>query len=86
VKRLTAGDMEVLEFERAGWSNGPKSGPKETQVRERFGVSLVRYHQRLQHVLTLPAAEVYDPKLVRRLRRIRDERAARRGWRQVNAS
>jgi hypothetical protein len=62
----------VLEFERV-WRGGP--GPKERAVRERLGVSPVRYVQLLDRALDLPAALGHDPALVARLR---SEREARR--------
>jgi hypothetical protein len=84
---LSPADMEVLEFARAMRTNGRlRSGRRDAEILERFGHSPERYAQRLQHILTLPAAEVYDPETVRRERRLRDERAAHRGWGQVNAS
>lgn len=80
IRPLPPADMEVLEFERARW--GVKPGPKESLAAERFGITggrpLARYHQILNRILDDPAAEVYDPELVRRLRRIRDQHRANR--------
>lgn len=74
---LSPADMEVLEFERTPWKY---MAAKEQAIRERFGTTgpkpLAWYFQRLNAVLNLPAAEEYDPELVRRLRRLRDQRAA----------
>lgn len=72
---LPARDLEVLEFERTRWRYLAR---KEAAIRERFGVSLTRYFQRLDRLVDHPAAEVYDPELVRRLRRQRDARRAER--------
>jgi hypothetical protein len=72
---LTAADLEVLEFERTPWRY---EGKKETAVLERFGHRLTRYYQRLNQVIDQPAAEVYDPALVHRLRGLRATRRASR--------
>jgi hypothetical protein len=62
---------EVLDFEREAWK---LSVTKERAIRERFGFSPSRYHQLLHKVIDRPEALVYDPMLVRRLRRVRDVR------------
>ena len=68
-------EREILDFERGWWL---EPGPKERGVRERFGFSAARYHQLLNRLIELPEALEYDPMLVRRLRRLRDERRRRR--------
>ncbi|HET9311125.1 MAG TPA: DUF3263 domain-containing protein [Actinomycetota bacterium] len=65
----------VLDFERESWK---LEIPKERAIREAFGFSPARYHQLLTRVLERPEALAYDPMLVRRLRRVRDERRRRR--------
>jgi Protein of unknown function (DUF3263) len=62
---------EVLDFEREAWM---LSVTKERAIRERFGFSPSRYHQLLHKVIDRPEALVYDPMLVRRLRRVREVR------------
>jgi hypothetical protein len=62
---------EVLDFEREAWK---LSVTKERAIRERFGFSPSRYHQLLHKVIDRPEALVYDPMLVRRLRRVREAR------------
>ena len=62
---------EVLDFEREAWK---LSVAKERAIRERFGFSPSRYHQLLHRVIDRPEALVYDPMLVRRLRRVREVR------------
>jgi hypothetical protein len=62
---------EVLDFEREAWK---LSVTKERAIRERFGFSPSRYHQLLHKVIDRPEAVVYDPMLVRRLRRVREVR------------
>jgi hypothetical protein len=63
--------IEVLDFEREAWM---LSVTKERAIRERFGFSPSRYHQLLHRVIDRPEALVYDPMLVRRLRRVREVR------------
>jgi len=65
----------ILDFEREAWK---LQVPKERAIRERFGFSAARYHQVLQRLIDTRAALAYDPMLVRRLRRLRDERRRRR--------
>ena len=65
----------ILDFEREAWK---LEIAKERAIRERFGFSAARYHQLLHRALDTPAALTYDPMLVRRLRRVRDDRRRRR--------
>jgi Protein of unknown function (DUF3263) len=62
---------EVLDFEREAWK---LTVTKERAIRERFGFSPSRYHQLLHRVIDRPEALIYDPMLVRRLRRVREVR------------
>jgi hypothetical protein len=72
-------DREILEFER-DWVE--HVGAKETALRERFDLTSTHYHQLLNRIIDLPAAEAHAPRLVRRLRRRRaarqEQRSARR--------
>lgn len=68
---LTDRDRAILDFERVWWT---LEGSKEAAVRERFGLSPARYRAILNRLIELPDALTYDPLLVRRLRRQRDER------------
>lgn len=77
---LTEHQADVLDFERGWWKS---SGSKETAIREAFDTSSTRYYQELNAILDLPAALVYDPMLVRRLRRIRQARAEQRSARRL---
>ncbi|QDY77473.1 DUF3263 domain-containing protein [Streptomyces qinzhouensis] len=72
---LPARDRAVLAMERRSWS-GP--GAKERAVRERLGMSAVRYYQLLNALLDDPRALAHDPVTVNRLRRVRDEKRTRR--------
>lgn len=82
-RRLTT--KAILDFEHS--MAGRISGQKDAQIREVFGVTPTRYYQALNHrlddpVLLRQALEV-DPMLVRRLLRLRDERAEARAGRSV---
>jgi Protein of unknown function (DUF3263) len=72
---LGARDRDLLDFEREAWK---LRMPKERAIRERFGFSAARYHQLLNRAIDRPEALVYDPMLVRRLRRLRDSRRRKR--------
>jgi hypothetical protein len=72
---LAPRDRELLDFERGSWQ---RRGPKERAIRERFGFSAARYQQLLNRLIDQPAALAYDPMLVRRLRRLREQRRRRR--------
>ncbi len=68
-------DLELLDFERGWWQ---QQGPKERAIRERFGFSAARYQQLLNRAIDRPEALAYDPMLVRRLWRLREQRRRRR--------
>jgi hypothetical protein len=61
---------EILDFERS-WT---ARVAKEAAIRRRFGVSAARYYHALNRLLDRPEALRYDAALVRRLRRIRENR------------
>ncbi len=61
----------ILDFEREAWK---LTSTKERAIRERFGFSPARYHQLLHRIIDRPEAVLYDPMLVRRLRRVREAR------------
>ena len=68
---LTDRDRAILDFERSWWT---EVGPKDTIIRERFELSGTRYYQLLTELLDDADALVYDPLLIRRLRRVRERR------------
>ncbi|GGP61496.1 hypothetical protein GCM10010214_39060 [Streptomyces abikoensis] len=72
---LSERDLAVLALERRSW---PGPGAKERVVRERLGITPTRYYQLLNALLDDPRALAHDPVTVNRLRRLRDERRARR--------
>ncbi|WP_078324498.1 DUF3263 domain-containing protein [Mycobacteroides salmoniphilum] len=61
---------EALELERVWWR---LPGAKEEAIRERFGVSPVRYYQQLNTIIETPEALAFDAQTVNRLRRIRGQ-------------
>jgi hypothetical protein len=64
-------DRAVLDVERTWWQEG---GTKSEVVKGRLGISLSRYNQLLGLLVTNKDAELYDPLLVRRLRRAKLQR------------
>ena len=71
-RRLTDRDRAILDLERDWWVVGGTS--KEQAIRDRLDLSKARYNEVLNELLDNPAAEAYDPLVVRRRRRMRDER------------
>ena len=59
---LSHDDIAIVEFERAWWGSVPN---KESAVRERFGLTLARYYQRLYALCETAAALEYDAGFVR---------------------
>jgi hypothetical protein len=79
---LTDDQRAMLDFEREHWRY---PDGKETEVRQRFDVSLVSYQKRLNALLDEPAALAYAPSTVRRLRRLRQKRLAARRQNRASA-
>lgn len=77
VSTLTDLDRSILEVERRWWKY---QGAKTSFILEWFGWSPTIYYVHLNQVLANPAAEAYDPPLVRRLRRLAGRRRAARDW------
>lgn len=71
VPALSSRDSAILEFEKTWWAADAAKG---SEIRERFGLSTTAYHQILNGLLDDPAALVAQPLLVKRLRRLRDQR------------
>jgi hypothetical protein len=65
----------MLAFERLTWRH---AGSRDAAIRERFDLTPTRYHQLLTRLIDNPAAVAHDAMTVNRLRRLRDQRAARR--------
>jgi Protein of unknown function (DUF3263) len=77
---LSERDREILEFERQWWKY---AGAKEQAVRDKFDMSSTRYYQVLNALIDSPEALVFDPLLVRRLRRLRAARQRARSARRL---
>lgn len=69
---LTDRDRAILDFERGWWTTAP--GPKEQAIRADLGISAGRYYELLNALLDSRAAMDYDPLVIRRRRRSRNER------------
>ncbi len=78
--RLTDRDLAILELERSWWRY---PGAKDTAVREKFDMTPTRYYQVLNALIDRPESLEADAMLVRRLRRLRDERARQRSSRRL---
>ena len=68
---LTARERAILDFERSWWR---LPGPKGDAIRAHLGLSSTRYYRLLAELIDQPAAMLYDPLTVKRLRRYRDSR------------
>ncbi len=68
---LTPLSKDILAFERSWWA---QAGAKENGIRERFDLSSTRYYQLLNELLDDPEALAHDPLLIKRLRRLREQR------------
>jgi hypothetical protein len=68
---LSERDRAILEFERSWWT---RPGPKEVAIRDQMGMSPARYRRLLASLVDSEDAEAYDPLVIRRLRRARDQR------------
>lgn len=65
----------ILAFERRFYTTASN---KENDIRDELGMNPVRYYARLTALLDNPEALAAEPVLIKRLRRIRDSRAALR--------
>jgi hypothetical protein len=79
---LSPREQELLAFERRWWKY---AGAKEQAVRDLFDMSATRYYQVLNSLIDRPEALAHDPMLVKRLRRMRSERARQRSARRLGA-
>lgn len=68
---LTDEALAMLRLAGQYWRNG---SAKDQAVRDRFGISPTRFHQRINALLPNPAAMAAEPLIVRRLQRIADAR------------
>ncbi|WIY82864.1 DUF3263 domain-containing protein [Propionimicrobium sp. PCR01-08-3] len=79
---LTEREAAILDFEKSWWQ---AKAPKETEIRERFNLSAARYYQIINSLIDRPAALEYDPLLVKRLRRLREQRQRNRSASRLNS-
>ena len=68
---LTPRERAILDLERSWWA---QPGSKEQAIREQLGLSATRYYQLLAELLDNDDALAHDPLVIRRLRRVRDQR------------
>ncbi len=80
---LSERDRNILDFECAWWQ---QPGGKEEAIRQTFGLSPARYFQLLNELIDRRVALEYDPLLVKRLLRIREERRQARQRRMSTAA
>ncbi len=80
---LSERDAAILDFEASWWE---AAGSKESEIRERFDLSVPRYYQILNGLLDDPAALEHAPLLVKRLRRLRAQRQESRSARHLTFS
>jgi hypothetical protein len=71
-------DVAMLRLAGEWWHN---AAAKEQAITERFGLSPIRFWQRVAHLIDTPAALAAEPQIVHRLQRIRAARRARLGRR-----
>lgn len=83
VTPLSERDAKILDFERQWWKY---AGAKEDSVRDLFQMSATEYYQLLNSLIDSHSALVYDPMLVKRLRRMRASRQRGRASRSLHSS
>jgi len=72
---LTKLEIEMLDFERTWWRY---AGVKESSIKELFNLTPPAYYQLLNNLIDRSEALLAEPILVKRLRRLRDNRTAQR--------
>lgn len=71
---LSERERAILDVERSWWAAPDAPPTKGAAIRRRTGLSPTRYYQLLRALIDRPEADDYDPLVVRRLRRAREER------------
>lgn len=71
---LSADDRRLLEFEARSWAS---PGAKESEILSTFRMSSTRYYQWLNRLIDHPDANAAHPRMLGRLRRLRDRRVRR---------
>jgi hypothetical protein len=64
-------DREVLDFEGSWWLF---PGPKDRAIREYLQMSATRYYEAVRRLIDDEEAIAYAPMVIRRLRRMRNDR------------
>ncbi|TQL60075.1 uncharacterized protein DUF3263 [Oryzihumus leptocrescens] len=77
VSGLSERDRAILDFEAVAVSPAG-TGAKEEAIRDRCGLGVTAYYQRLNALIDTREALAYAPGLVRRLRRVRRARVRSR--------
>jgi len=77
---LDCRERALLDFEATWWRS---QTPKADQIRTQFALSAPRYYQIINALIDRPEALAYNPMLVQRLRRLREQRRAARSGAQV---
>ena len=67
---LSDRDRAILEFEQGWWL---EPGTKEAALRARLDLSPSRYRELLYAVIDAPDAMAFDPLVVRRVRKVREQ-------------
>ncbi|HTW98310.1 MAG TPA: DUF3263 domain-containing protein [Acidimicrobiales bacterium] len=70
---LTVEERAVIDFERSWWVADARR-TKQEAIRTSLGLSPTRYYAVLESLVGSSAALAYDPLLIHRLRRRRDQR------------
>lgn len=73
---LSDADVAMLRLAGEWWRS---AAAKEQAITDRFGITPIRFYQRVAHLIDTPAAAAAEPTVVNRLRRIRDARRVRIG-------
>jgi hypothetical protein len=73
LRSLTPRERSLIDFER-GWWLERGGEPKYRAIRRCLGISPSGYWSMLERLLDSPAALAYDPLLLRRLQRRRNDR------------
>jgi Protein of unknown function (DUF3263) len=68
---LSEREVQILAFERSWWR---QPGAKEQAIADTLGLSPTRYYQLLNGLIDRPESLMFDPVLVKRLRRQRARR------------
>ena len=72
---LSDRETAILDFEKSWWQ---AKAAKEIEIRDRFDMSASPYYQILNSLIDRPEALAHDPLLVKRLRRMREQRQRNR--------